>query len=66
MIFLEWQFGGENQMLLKYAYVAIPTLGIYRKELSSFWKVVSTKIFQGNIAEASKNWKQRECPTMGN
>lgn len=36
MMFLEWQFGGEIQTLLKCAYTAIAPLGIYPKELFSF------------------------------
>lgn len=46
MIFLEWQFGVENQMLLKCAYVAIPTLGIYPKNYPVSEKMIVQRFFR--------------------
>ena len=54
MIFLEWQFGGENQMLLKCAYVAILPLGIHSKELFPFREDVCTKILRAILFKLAR------------
>ena len=42
---------------------AIPLLGLYPKEIID--KVTCTKIFIASLFVVAKNWKMRECPSIG-
>ena len=42
---------------------AIPLLGLYPKEVID--KTTCTKVFIASLSVVAKNWKMKECPSIG-